>query len=133
MGDAIISVEELSKAFGQHEVLRKIDFNVEAGEISCIVGSSGCGKSTLLYSISGLQRATYGNITVQGIPLARMTEQQELELHQTKIGMIFQAFYLIPSLTIIDNVCLPKIFRGESPTERRAEGMRLLRRFGIAE
>ena len=48
MGDAIISVEELSKAFGQHEVLRKIDFNVEPGEIICIVGSSGSGKSTLL-------------------------------------------------------------------------------------
>ena len=48
MGDAIISVEELSKAFGQHEVLRKIDFNVEPGEIICIVGSSGSGKSTIM-------------------------------------------------------------------------------------
>ncbi len=58
MGDAIISVEELSKAFGQHEVLRKIDFNVEPGEIICIVGSSGSGKSTLLRCINKLETQT---------------------------------------------------------------------------
>ena len=62
MGDAIISVEELSKAFGQHEVLRKIDFNVEPGEIICIVGSSGSGKSTLLRCINKLETQTSGKI-----------------------------------------------------------------------
>ncbi len=138
MTDPIIDIDKLRIIYNQGKsnemrALEETTLQIFPKEYIIIYGPSGCGKSTLLYSISGLQRATYGNITVQGIPLARMTEQQELELHQTKIGMIFQAFYLIPSLTIIDNVCLPKIFRGESPTERRAEGMRLLRRFGIAE
>lgn len=64
MGDAIISVEELSKAFGQHEVLRKIDFNVEPGEIICIVGSSGSGKSTLLRCINKLETQTSGKIAI---------------------------------------------------------------------
>jgi ABC-type methionine transport system ATPase subunit len=62
-----------------------------------------------------------------------MTEQEALDLHQTKIGMIFQAFYLIPSLPILDNVCLPKTFCGDSMVNRETEGMKLLRRFGIAE
>ena len=137
MIEPVIDVDKLRVIYNQGKAnemraLEETDLRIFPKEYIIIYGPSGCGKSTLLYSISGLQRATYGNVTVQGIPLATMTDKQELELHQTKIGMIFQAFYLIPSLTIIDNVCLPKIFRGESPSERREEGMRLLHRFGIA-
>jgi len=138
MNEPVIEVKNLKVTYNKgksNEVRALDDINLKIfpKEYIIIYGPSGCGKSTLLYSISGLQRATYGNVTVQDISLAHMTERQELELHQTKIGMIFQAFYLIPSLTIIDNVCLPKIFRGENPVTRRGEGMRLLRRFGIAE
>ncbi|MDD5084116.1 MAG: ABC transporter ATP-binding protein [Candidatus Moranbacteria bacterium] len=138
MVEPVISVDKLRVIYNQGKsnemrALEETNLKIFPKEYIIIYGPSGCGKSTLLYSISGLQRATYGNVTVQDISLSQMNEKQELELHQTKIGMIFQAFYLIPSLTIIDNVCLPKIFRGESPSSRRAEGMRLLRRFGIAE
>lgn len=138
MIEPVIDVDRLRVIYNQGKsnemrALEETNLQIFPKEYIIIYGPSGCGKSTLLYSISGLQRATYGNVTVQGISLAHMNEKEELELHQTKIGMIFQAFYLIPSLTIIDNVCLPKIFRGESPSSRRAEGMRLLRRFGIAE
>jgi putative ABC transport system ATP-binding protein len=138
MIDPVINVDKLRVIYNQGKsnemrALEETNVKIFPHEYIIIYGPSGCGKSTLLYSISGLQRATYGDVIVQGISLAHMTEKQELELHQTKIGMIFQAFYLIPSLTIIDNVCLPKIFRGEDPASRRVEGMRLLRRFGIAE
>jgi putative ABC transport system ATP-binding protein len=62
-----------------------------------------------------------------------MTKKEMVEMHQVGIGMIFQAFYIIPSLTLIDNVCLPKVFRGEDKVERKAAGIKLLQRFGIAE
>lgn len=138
MIEPLINVDKLRVIYNQGKsnemrALEETSLQVFPKEYIIIYGPSGCGKSTLLYSISGLQKPTYGDVTIQGIQLSKMTAKQELELHQIKIGMIFQAFYLIPSLTIIDNVCLPKTFRGENPAERRAEGMRLLRRFGIAE
>ena len=66
MSDAIISVKDLSKSFGDHEVLRKIDFHVNPGEIICIVGSSGSGKSTLLRCINKLEKQTSGKIMYHG-------------------------------------------------------------------
>ena len=62
MGETVISIKDLSKSFGNHEVLRKIDIDIEAGEIICIVGSSGSGKSTLLRCINKLERQTSGKI-----------------------------------------------------------------------
>ena len=87
MGDAIISVEELSKSFGQHEVLRKIDFNVEPGEIICIVGSSGSGKSTLLRCINKLETQTSGKIRYHGKEIGAV--QKEINDYRSKVGMVF--------------------------------------------
>ena len=113
--------------------LEETNIKIFPKEYVIIFGPSGCGKSTLLYSAAALQRPTDGEMIIKGTRLSKMTPKQELELHQVGIGMIFQAFYLIPSLTILDNVCLPKTFRGEGVRERRIAGMKLLRRFGIAE
>ncbi|MBP9728015.1 MAG: ABC transporter ATP-binding protein [Candidatus Moranbacteria bacterium] len=113
--------------------LEETNLTIYPEEYVIIFGPSGCGKSTLLYSISGLQSPTYGDVFISGTSIAKMTREEELDLHQTKLGMVFQAFYLISSLDILDNVCLPKVFRGEPPKERRAVGVSLLRRFGIAE
>jgi putative ABC transport system ATP-binding protein len=134
----IISVERLRIIYNQGKsneirALEETNLKIFPKEYIVIFGPSGCGKSTLLYSIAGLQKATYGDVSIEGKPVSRMSASEELELHRTGVGMIFQAFYLIPSLTVLDNVCLPKIFRGESPGKRRLEGIRLLRRFGIAE
>jgi putative ABC transport system ATP-binding protein len=110
-----------------------IDVEIYPEEYIIIYGPSGCGKSTLLYGISGLQAPTYGDVVVLGKNLSQMTKREKVEFHQTKIGMVFQAFYLIETLTVLDNVCLPKVFRGEPLKERREKAMELLRRFGIAE
>jgi putative ABC transport system ATP-binding protein len=136
--DPVIIIDKLRIIYNQGKpnetrALEETNLTIYPKEYVIIFGPSGCGKSTLLYSISGLQRATYGTVSVLGKAIATMTQKEELELHQTQIGMIFQAFYLIPSLNILDNVCLPKVFRGEAPGERRAAGERLLQRFGIAE
>lgn len=134
----LIKVDKLRIIYNQgksNEVRALEETNVEIfpHEYVIIFGPSGCGKSTLLYSISGLQSATYGDIYIKGKSLRDMDKREDLEFHQTGIGMVFQAFYLISSLNILDNVCLPKVFRGESPSERRKAGIQLLRRFSIVE
>jgi len=138
MDDPIISVDKLRVIYNQGasnemRALEETNLAIYPHEYVIIYGPSGCGKSTLLYSLSGLQSATYGTVYIRGKAISKMTRREELELHQTSIGMIFQAFYLISSLDILDNVCLPKVFRGESPSERKKAGIQLLRRFSIAE
>lgn len=138
MSDPIIVVDKLRVIYNQGKsnetrALEETNLTIYPQEYVIIFGPSGCGKSTLLYSISGLQSPTYGDVLISGTSIAKMTRAEELELHQTKLGMVFQAFYLISSLDILDNVCLPKVFRGEAIKERRAVGVSLLRRFGIAE
>ncbi|MBP5993491.1 MAG: ABC transporter ATP-binding protein [Candidatus Moranbacteria bacterium] len=138
MSEPIIVVDKLRIIYNQGKsnemrALEETSVSIYPHEYVIIFGPSGCGKSTLLYSLSGLQSATYGSVSVKNKVIAQMTEKEDLELHQTFIGMIFQAFYLIPSLNIIDNVILPKVFRGEPPKERLEAGYQLLRRFGIAE
>lgn len=138
MSEPIIVVDKLRIIYNQGKsnesrALEETSLTVYPHEYVIIFGPSGCGKSTLLYSLSGLQSATHGSVSVKGKAIAQMNEQEELELHQTSLGMVFQAFYLIPSLNIIDNVVLPKVFRGEAPKKRLEVGYQLLRRFGIAE
>lgn len=138
MNDPIIVVDKLRVIYNQGKsnetrALEETNLTIYPHEYVIIYGPSGCGKSTLLYSISGLQSPTYGDVSIQGTSIAKMTRAEELELHQTKIGMIFQAFYLISSLDILENICLPKVFQGIAPHERKEAGIQLLRRFGIVE
>lgn len=138
MAEPIIDIRNLQVIYNKgksNEVRSLEDINVKIfpQEYVIIYGPSGCGKSTLLYTISGLQSATFGEVFVEGKDIAKISKKEMVELHQVGIGMIFQAFYLISSIKILDNVCLPKIFRGEDATIRKQDGMKLLRRFGIAE
>lgn len=138
MADPIIEIKNLQVIYNKgksNEVrsLEDIDVKIFPQEYVIIFGPSGCGKSTLLYTIAGLQSATFGEVHVGGKNISQMKRKELTELHQTGIGLVFQAFYLISSIRILDNVCLPKIFRGEDPVIRKEAGMKLLRRFSIAE
>jgi putative ABC transport system ATP-binding protein len=138
MDNPIIKTEHLRVIYNQgksNEVrsLEDINISIYDQEYVIIHGPSGCGKSTLLYAISGLQMPTYGDVEVMGKSLVSMSQKDKVFLHRVSMGMIFQAFYLIPSLTVIDNVCLPKVFMGESQAKRREDAMKLMYRFGIAE
>jgi len=138
MAEPIIKTEKLRVIYNQgksNEVraLDGVDLEVFPREYIIIHGPSGCGKSTLLYSIAGLQTPTYGEVTVEGKKLSQIKEREKTELHQTSVGMIFQAFYLISSLDVISNICLPRVFRGEEEKKRESEAFVLLRRFSIAE
>lgn len=101
MAENMISVEELSKSFGDHEVLRKIDISVEKGEVICIVGSSGSGKSTLLRCINRLEHQTSGRILYHGKEVRDV--QREINRYRSKVGMVFQSFNLFHNLTVLEN------------------------------
>jgi putative ABC transport system ATP-binding protein len=138
MTDPIITVEKMKIIYNQNKSnevrsLDGVDLQIFPQEYVIIHGPSGCGKSTLMYSIGGFQIPTEGEVTVEGKKISKMTAREIVDLHQTGVGMIFQAFYLIPTLTVLDNVCLPRTFMGENLKERREAGMNLLQRFGIME
>lgn len=87
MGETVISIKDLSKSFGNHEVLRKIDIDIEAGEIICIVGSSGSGKSTLLRCINKLERQTSGKILYHDKEVRNV--QKDINEYRSRVGMDF--------------------------------------------
>jgi putative lysine transport system ATP-binding protein len=99
--EKIIRIEELSKSFGDHEVLRKIDFSVKKGEVICIVGSSGSGKSTLLRCINRLEHQTTGKIFYHEKEVRDI--QKEVNEYRSKVGMVFQSFNLFNNMTVLQN------------------------------
>lgn len=101
ISENIISVQDLSKSFGEHEVLRKIDFNVKKGEVICILGSSGSGKSTLLRCVNKLEQQTNGKILYHGREVRNI--QREVNKYRSKVGMVFQSFNLFNNMTVLKN------------------------------
>ncbi len=97
----VIAIENLSKSFGEHQVLRKIDFTVKKGEVICIVGSSGSGKSTLLRCVNKLEQQTDGKIYFHGKEVA--DKQKEINEYRSKVGMVFQSFNLFDNMTVLKN------------------------------
>jgi putative ABC transport system ATP-binding protein len=133
----IISTRALSKIYekGKIEVpaLQNVTFEISAGQFLGIVGKSGSGKSTLLNLIGGLDRPTSGNIFFNGKDLAVMN-RYELALHRRySVGMIFQSFNLVPTLSALDNVILPLIFCGVNGKTRKSRGKELLDQVGLGE
>jgi len=98
---------------GAVAILRGIDLAVPSGEAVAVVGPSGSGKSTLLMVIAGLERATAGKITVVGTDLATLDEDGLARLRAANIGIVFQSFHLVPTMTAIENVALPMEFLGK--------------------
>ena len=142
MGDAIISVEELSKAFGQHEVLRKIDFNVEPGEIICIVGSSGSGKSTLLRCATMLETMDSGEIVYLGKKAVwsdengklNYADKKDLKEIQSQYGLVFQNFNLFPHFSVLKNITdAPIHVQKRDKEEVYKEARELLKKMGLED
>lgn len=111
--------------------LENINLEIMPQEYVIIFGPSGCGKSTLLYTIAALEKPTSGSVLVAGDELVKMEKEKVIDYHRNRIGMIFQAFHLINSINVIDNVCLPRVFSGEDIKERRELAKKLLARFDI--
>lgn len=151
----IITAKHLSVTYfagrsNEVRALRDINLEIFPGEYIIFFGPSGCGKSTLLYSIAGLEHNIQGDIlvselnlkqlsehrmteeqAVDGYNLRQMTQRQFEEYYQHAIGMIFQAFYLIPSLSVVENVAVPQMAIKENKRVRRERALTLLKRFGL--
>ena len=134
----IIEIKDLIKRFpvGDDEitVLKGISFDVENGEFVTIVGPSGNGKSTLLNMITGIDRPSAGEVFVTGRQVNRMSENELAEWRGDHVGIIFQFFQMLPSLSLLQNVILPMDFaRKYSPREREERAMALLEKVGLVD
>lgn len=133
MSSAILEVKALSKQFDQAgtpiEVLRNLQFTVNAGESVAILGQSGSGKSTLLSLLAGLDRPSSGSIQLNGRPLQNQTEDELAQLRARDIGFIFQQFHLMSNLTSLENAALPLELRRDPEAQTRAEEM--LKKVGL--
>ena len=112
-------------------VLQALDLQVDDGERVAIVGPSGSGKTTLLLLLTGLAQASEGTVRIDGATLDTMTADQRADLRRDAIGIVFQSFHLIPSLTACENVGLPLDIAGHADSRQRAEAM--LERVGLAD
>lgn len=101
MSDAVIKVENLEKHFGDHKVLKKIDFEIKKGEVVCIIGPSGSGKSTLLRCINHLETPSAGKVLFHDVEIKNT--QKSLSSYRSKVGMVFQSFNLFNNMTVLEN------------------------------
>ncbi|WP_461205619.1 amino acid ABC transporter ATP-binding protein [Clostridium sp. DL1XJH146] len=128
----MIRIEKLSKKFGELEVLKDINVDVDEGEVVCIIGPSGSGKSTFLRCINQLESSTSGNIYYNDENM--MDKSFDIQLSRQDLGMVFQKFNLFPMKTVIENIMLaPLLTKGISKNEAREKAMKLLEKVGLVD
>jgi len=131
----MLEVKNLSKTYQsankQLTVLDDINFTLKAGDTFSIIGPSGSGKTTLLGLCAGLDRATTGSVTLNGVLMDQLSEDERAALRNKYVGFIFQNFQLIPTLTALENVMVPMELKKESGAAKKA--MALLERVGLAD
>jgi len=127
-----VSLKGVTKRFGDLEVLRRVDLNVNEHNVVCLIGASGSGKSTLLRCINLLERVEEGEIVVDG----QLVTNGKVDVNalRRKIGIVFQAYNLFPHMTVLQNVSLgPRKVRGLDRQQTRATAMELLVRIGLED
>ncbi len=131
MSELILQVQHLSKSFGNHEILRDIDFSVHKGDVTSIIGASGSGKSTLLRCINLLETPSDGHILFRGQDM--VGRHTNAAAYRAKVGMVFQSFNLFNNMTVLQNCMVGqmKVLK-KKPDEARETAMRYLRQVGMA-
>ena len=134
---AVLAARELTKVFGSgHTAVRAVDgvdLSLSAGEIVLVKGPSGSGKTTLLSMLGGLMRPTSGEVLIDGRPLYALSSRELARLRAERIGFVFQAFNLLPSLSAAENVAFPARLVSSTRAERRRRAAELLDRLGLAD
>jgi polar amino acid transport system ATP-binding protein len=129
---SFVSLEGVTKRFGELEVLRRVDLDVNEHNVVCLIGASGSGKSTLLRCINLLERVDEGTIVVDGQSVTN--GKVDVNALRRKIGIVFQAYNLFPHMTVLQNVSLgPRKVRGLARERARATAMELLCRIGLED
>ncbi len=132
---SLIQAENLTKVYGTGDTavvaLDHVNLTVNPGEFVAVMGPSGCGKSTLLHLLGGLDRPSDGNVSIDGEPLAKMSDNALTQLRRRKIGFVFQFFNLIPILSSIENASLPLLLDGGSSAQTKQKAVEWLTKVGL--
>ena len=128
----MISVKNLKKSFNGLEVLKGIDYEIEKGDVLCIIGPSGSGKSTFLRCLNLLEKPDSGEVRLDGVELT--DKKVNINSQRMKMGMVFQQFNLFPHMTVLENLCCaPMMLKKVSREDAEAKAMSLLERVGLAD
>ena len=133
----LIEIRDLKKIYkmGTEKVvaLGGINLDIYEGEILCLLGTSGSGKSTLLNMVAGLDKPTSGSITIGGVHIEKLNENQVTKFRRLNVGFIFQSYNLIKNLSAMDNVSLGLIFKGVSKKKRDELAKDILEEVGLGD
>lgn len=135
MGHGIIKLNDVKKVYrmGNEKIVavNRVSLTIEKGEVCCLLGKSGSGKSTLLNLIAGLEKPTKGAIIFNQKHMEKMNENQLAQFRQKYVGFVFQSYNLLPTLTALENVTLPLIFKRVPAKERKERAMEMLCAVGL--
>ena len=129
----MLEIEGLSRQFAGRSVLRDVSLRLQAGDYVAIVGESGVGKSTLLNLVAGLDRPDSGRLVLDGVDYAQLGEDALTRLRRDKLGFVFQAFHVLPHLTVRQNVALPLWLQGLHGSVADDPAQQLLEAVGLGE
>jgi lipoprotein-releasing system ATP-binding protein len=131
----MIACNHIVKAYESLQVLKDVSFQIEKGELACIVGPSGAGKSTLLHIIGTLDKADAGDVIIDGQSINELLKQQDVvaEFRNQKLGFVFQFHHLLPEFTALENVCIPAYIAKKSEAEAIRRAKELLDFMGLAD
>lgn len=134
---AVVDIQQVKKHYkmGEEtfEALRGVDVTIERGEMVALMGPSGSGKTTLMQIIGLLDRPSTGRYLLNGEDVTRLTENQRSSFRNQHIGFVFQAFYLLSRMNVLENVEVPLTYAGVGTRERREVAMSLLEKVGLAD
>lgn len=129
----MIEIKNLTKSFGNLQVLKGVNLSISRGEVTSIVGASGAGKTTLLQLVGALDKPSSGTISFDGKELSGMSSKQLAAFRNKHIGFVFQFHQLLPEFTALENIIIPAMIAGRSRSDAEKDAMELLTLMGLKE
>ncbi len=129
----MIQVQNVTKSYGNLQVLKGVSLSVKKGEVLSLMGASGAGKSTLLHIMGTLDEPDSGKVFIDGKDVLSLGDRELSDFRNRHIGFIFQFHHLLPEFNALENICLPALISGRSRKEAEKEAMRLLEMFRLSD